>query len=273
MPEQTESLDSRVASRDASKITRVVAAARDVLAHHPNGLRFSELVRAVRLEVDFQNLANYIQWLPERNPELFTKPSRGLFMLTSNHVASLATVAEEVQPCIPAASASLSPGYNEASFYASFADYLVQELDECTRALVVGGNSLGSKWGTPDVIGVKLPRPRDMYKAPLEIVSVELKIVGDRELITAFGQACSYQLFSHKTYVVVPKTSKEAELDRLETLCQVFGIGLILIGKLDPANPEYSIRVRALRREPDSFYVNETLNTDLGDQLLGHSLA
>jgi hypothetical protein len=250
-----------------TKIERVVTEAKSILGTAPNGLRFSELLQSLRNKgLDYDSLETLVQWLPQRNPEIFSKPSRGLFVLTAN-VGKEASATSGV-PVVAQAVGSATDAAVEQKFYDS---YLMHDLDECTRAVAVGGNSLGGKWGTPDVIGVTLPRPRDIYKAPLEIVSAEIKVATGKELITAFGQACSYQLFSHKTYVVVPKSSNLAELDRLESLCQVFGIGLIVFDGETPSSPNYSIRVRASRRQPDSFYVNETLNHKLFDDLLGYT--
>jgi hypothetical protein len=56
-----------------------------------------------------------------------------------------------------------------------------------------GGNKFRDKWGTPDVIGKREPRRSDIVKAPTEIVSAEIK-ADTKDLITAFGQACSYKL-------------------------------------------------------------------------------
>ena len=47
-------------------------------------------------------------------------------------------------------------------------------------------------------------------------------------LITAFGQACAYRLFSHKSYIVVPTDSPEDDIGRLDTSGRIFGIGVIL---------------------------------------------
>ena len=60
--------------------------------------------------------------------------------------------------------------------------------------------------GPPDIVGIREPKKSDIVKFPTEIVSAEVKIdpVG---LITAFGQACAYRLFSHKSYIVVPDDS------------------------------------------------------------------
>jgi hypothetical protein len=47
-----------------------------------------------------------------------------------------------------------------------------------------------------------------------------------------------------------------ADLSRLEALCMLFGVGLVLF-KLDTKNPAFDIRVRAQKFNPDMFYVNE----------------
>ena len=74
--------------------------------------------------------------------------------------------------------------------------------------------------------------------------------------MVAFGQAVSYRLFSTKTYIAMPTTLTEEDLDRLESLCILFGIGLVLFD-LNKQTPQFSIRVRAQRFSPDMFYVNE----------------
>jgi hypothetical protein len=96
-------------------------------------------------------------------------------------------------------------------------------------------------------------------------VSAEVKIdpVG---LITAFGQACVYRLFSHKSYIVVPADSPEDDIARLDTLGRIFGIGLILFNAKDPQQPSFDIRVRASKHEPDMFYVNRCMRL-IEDQL------
>ncbi len=94
-----------------------------------------------------------------------------------------------------------------------------------------------------------------IIQAPVEIVSAEIK-TETSQLVTAFGQACAYNLFSHKTYLVIPKSSPEDEIARLDSLCQVFGIGLVLFNVRDPQIPAFEIRVRPRKGEPDQFYAN-----------------
>lgn len=153
----------------------------------------------------------------------------------------------------------------EQDFYEPFSEWLINELEECTRAISLGGNKFKDKWGTPDVIGVRESRRSDIIQAPTEIISVEIKL-DPGNLITAFGQACSYKLFSHKSYIAVPSNSSEDDITRLDALSRIFGIGLVIFNPLEPKNPDFSIRSRATREEPDMFYVNKYLKL-VEDQL------
>lgn len=130
------------------------------------------------------------------------------------------------------------------------------ELEECTNAIPVGGNVFKDKWGTPDVIGIKEAKRSNIIKPPTEIVAAEIKL-DMNGLITAFGQCCSYKLFSHRAYIVVPQNSTEEDISRLDALSRIFGIGLILFDASNPKEPGFSIRSRAARHEPDVFYVNK----------------
>src|ERR1035438_3063705 len=112
-----------------------------------------------------------------------------------------------------------------------------------------------SKWGTPDVVGIYKPLASNLIKFPLEIISAEIKI-DPQAPVVAFGQAVAYRLFSTKTYIAMPTTLAEQDKSRLESLCMLFGIGLVLF-ELNKNAPKFSIRGRAQRFSPDMFYVNE----------------
>ncbi len=75
-------------------------------------------------------------------------------------------------------------------------------------------------------------------------------------------------MFSHKSYIVVPADSPEDDLARLDTLARIFGVGLILFNAADPKTPNFDIRVRAAREEPDMFYVNRCMKL-IEDDLFG----
>jgi hypothetical protein len=111
---------------------------------------------------------------------------------------------------------------------------------------------------TPDVIGVRRSKASDVVQFPTEIISAEIKL-DSGQLITAFGQACAYKLFSHRSYLVIPAESSESDIARLDAICRIFGIGLILFENGQNQKTEFQIRVRAARHEPDMFYVNKNM--------------
>jgi len=143
----------------------------------------------------------------------------------------------------------------ESDFYAPFASYLKDELDEVTVVSSLGGAGLKSKFGTPDVVGTYKPLAGHLIKFPIEIVSAEIKIDPSAPVV-AFGQAVAYRLFSTKTYIAMPTALTEEDKGRLESLCMLFGVGLVLF-ELNKDAPAFSIRMRAQRFSPDMFYVNE----------------
>lgn len=72
--------------------------------------------------------------------------------------------------------------------------------------------------GTPDVIGTRKPKANDPLKFPIEIIAAELKSDGNASIV-AFGQACAYRLFAHRSCVVMPVALSAYDRDRLLTLC------------------------------------------------------
>jgi hypothetical protein len=67
---------------------------------------------------------------------------------------------------------------------------------------------------------------------------------------------------------VVPAASPEDDVARLDTLARIFGIGLILFDATNPKSPDFEIRVRAAKHEPDMFYVNRCMKL-VEDELFG----
>lgn len=219
----------------------------ELLKSNPNGLRYSELVRELHTifpNVPLKSLPASIWDLDVTRSTDVYKPSRGLFKFRFSG-----------EPAIEKTIEAIPQHVQEEDFYMPFANWLRDELGECSEAIALGANYLGKKWGTPDVIGVYKPSTRDVIKFQPEIISAEIKI-NPSEPIIAFGQAVAYRLFSSKVYLVEPNSLIPEDLDRIEALCILFGIGLILFD-LDPQNPRFQIRVRAQRYNPDMFYVNE----------------
>jgi hypothetical protein len=230
---------------------RIQSKAMEVLKGYPKGIQFSELVEEVRqrLPEETQNtIKKYVQDLAKDRQSEVDRPDWGLFLLKSfgepeerEEESAIARVGEK----------------EDSKFYESFADFL-EKQSECTKAVKVGGKVFGEKWTTPDVVGKYELSPRALIRSDTVIVSAEIKANTDpNQLITAFGQACAYKVFSHKVYVVIPHTAKDEFKRKLESLCSILGIGLALFDNAQPEKPNYVIKVKAQRTEPDLYYANK----------------
>jgi len=225
----------------------------EIIRNSPQGIRYSQLLKLIIESfpnVSSNTIRGVIWNLDATIPDEIYKADRGLFRHISFRETPVTTEEVTVTP------QRTATGIREEDFYDLFRDYLINDLEECTKAVSLGGNRFRDKWGTPDVIGIKKPRPSDIIKSEMVIVSAEIKI-DTNGLITAFGQACAYKLFSHKVYIVVPKNSSEEDKSRIEALCLIFGIGLIFFDSTNRENPSFEIRVRPAKHEPDMFYVNQ----------------
>lgn len=231
------------------------------------GIRYIDIVNKIKKddpETPTNTISGAIWNLDVLFPKDVIKPSKGLYFPATS-VSATGGVSGgvgnniTVKPPLPIGST-----IQELQFYQPLADYLKGELSEVVEAEALGGAGLGRKWGTPDVVGVYKPLASDRIKFDLEIVSAEIKIDA-QESVTAFGQAIAYRLFSAKVYVVMPNTIPKEDQNRLEALCMLFGVGLILFD-LNPAMPNFNTRVRAQRFAPDMFYVNV-----FADQLNRHN--
>lgn len=239
---------------------RICRTAFELLKKHPEGIRYAEFVRFI-LSADSslkQNTVHGTIWdLDRQFPDKVYKPSRGMFRLIQF---------QELIGIQPAdlLTRQVATKLKEEDFYPAFVQWLLNDVEECTEAISLGGNRFRDKWGTPDVIGKRESKRSDIIKAAVEVVSAEIKLEVN-QLVTAFGQACAYCLFSHKSYLVVPKQSPEEEIARLDALCQVFGIGLVLFDACNSQDPKFDIRVRPRKQEPDMFYVNKYMKFVEGD--------
>jgi hypothetical protein len=226
--------------------------ARSIIAANAGGIRYSQLVSRIldpNPETPINTIHGSVWNLDAVYPNEITKPSRGLYKSVSTENG-----ADAPKPDAPQITQS-GTKVRESDFYAPFAEWLKNDLDEVTEVAPLGGAGLKTKWGTPDVVGVYKPLASNLIKFPLELVSGEVKIDPTTPVV-AFGQAVAYRLFSAKTYIAMPSNITEEDLSRLEALCMLFGVGLVLFD-LDIQNPNFSIRVRAQRFSPDMFYVNE----------------
>lgn len=227
---------------------RVAVAAMDLIKSNPTGIRWAELRRGVIAALPDENtntIGGSLHHFRNHLPAGITRPDRGVYAMGDGNTSPEPT--------------HTPSKHRETDFYQPFADWLVGDLEEATRAEPIGGNGAGGKWGTPDVIGLYEARPSDPIKFTTEVVAAEIKI-DTQSLIVAFGQACAYKLFAHRVYIVVPRNSNPNDLKRLDALAGVVGIGLVRFNPDDPENPEFQVMVRAAKHEPDYFYTNDVLS-------------
>jgi len=244
----------------ATQREKIIKKAREILDNSPKGIRYLELVRRIHEECPeinintiHGNIWNLKREIDRKEIKDILKPEKGLYILKKYFKEDeLLKEKEEVEKI------------KEEDFYQPFADYLVNDLEECTKAIPLGRNIFQDRWGTPDVFGIYKFSETEPIRPSIEIVSAEIKS-DTSQLITSFGQASSYKLFSHKVYLVIPQDALQQDIGRLESLCLKFGIGLILFDRNDKENPKFKILTRPTKSEPDYFYVNKYLKL-LGDE-------
>ncbi|PTQ12163.1 hypothetical protein CLG96_06295 [Sphingomonas oleivorans] len=238
--------------------------ARATLEAHPGGMRWADILKIIHAN-DPETPANSIQGALHilfQTADDIVKIARGTYQLAKfvDADAADAMAAEEAIASAPVdadISGTASGPVAEQDFYASFAKWL-EENDEATVAGSLGGSSLGGKWGTPDVMGVLKPRAQDMFKFEPQIVTAEIKATPSQPVV-AFGQAVAYRLFSHKSYIVVPRTTTSDDMNRLKSLCSIHGVGLVVF-TLNKDEPDYNVIVLPALASPDMFYVNSMLD-------------
>lgn len=240
---------------------QIMEMALSVIGDHPQGIRWSDLLRAVVVNAPGtpqNSIHGAIHILLKTKSTEIIKVARGTYRLSKFIEAEEqpSVLVAEVQVPVNDGSTSQSD-ITEQNFYKSFADWLI-ENDEVTEAVSLGGNVLGGKWGTPDVIGVLKPRAQDIFKFVPQIISAEIK-VNPGQPVVAFGQAVAYRLFSHKSYIVIPNSTASEDVNRLKSLCSIHGVGLVIFS-LNRDNPDYTVIVLPKNADPDMFYVNYMLD-------------
>jgi hypothetical protein len=234
------------------KITENIRSiAYDLLKKHPEGMTHAELclkIHDVKPDLNLGTVTTAICNLTVTDSQRFYKPAKGLFRLLE--FKDLIPEYKAVEP----ASVSSTVSHGDALF-PLFAAWLTDELEEVTHAIVLGGDAFMDEWGTPDVIGKFESRNSDLIKGPTIIVSASIGTT-PASWVTTFGQACAYKLFSHKSYLVISSQTPVDHLVRMQSLCQIFGVGLATFDRLNPIQPEFKLFVRATKHEPDLFYTN-----------------
>ena len=160
----------------ASKRERMQQKALELLESAPQGIRYSELIRAVQAATGEKvNTVHGAVWDMEKaHGAAITKPSKGLFLAMKFAAQASPTTGPASTAPQPVSTVSSPPsvaGVQESDLYEPFADYLMNDLEECTKAIPLGGNIFKDKWGTPDVIGKYEAQRSDIIKPPTEIVA------------------------------------------------------------------------------------------------------
>jgi len=234
---------------------KIIKQAREILENSPKGIRYADLIRGisealpdVKINTIHGTIWEFKQKIDKGEVKDVIRPEKGLYILRKYlKEKEFGAIEHEEETKI-----------KEEDFYKLFADYLINDLEECTKAVALGGNRFQDRWGTPDVIGTYRILGIGHIQPPIEVISAEIK-TDINQLITAFGQVCSYKLFSHKVYLVIPKDARGTDIKRIESLCLKFGVGLILFDRNNKENTEFEILTRAAKSEPDYFYLNKYL--------------
>ncbi|HEY5125347.1 MAG TPA: hypothetical protein VIK14_16575 [Ignavibacteria bacterium] len=240
--------------------------ATEILKRKPVSLGFTELTKAVDKELPgISSYAVISTWHPDKINDKVFKPKRGLFKYNFGKDDKFFTDEEEDTDFIPNEPdkkeiTKKNKKFIEKDFYIPIAEYL-KKLGDCDKAESLGGSSdKKKKWYTPDVLGIRKSDITANIKFEPEIVSVEVKI-DTSDAIKAFGQAISYRLFSAKVYLFEPHSFiDKPEFKRIESLCLLFGIGLILFNDKSNRKPDWEIRARAQRAIPDLTWSNKFLD-------------
>ncbi len=252
-------------TKETSK-SKIIAVTEEVLSlkQYSNGLRWGNLFPLVEEKLKDSEIPRNTIWgvvstILKTDPDKFinkAKPGEKYTIYAINDAKKSSTKKKVSK----ASKSETAPKYPEKEYYQPFANYLMNgESDahpECTTAIPLGGSKFGKKWGTPDVIGVFRAQKNEVVDFPSEIISVEIKNTSS-SLVTAFGQACAYRLFSHKTYLVTPNSGDTVHIERL---CQIFGIGLVYFDPSKTPNESmFSLKLPAQKHSPDMFYVNQKI--------------
>lgn len=110
--------------------------AKEIIGRTPGGIRYSTLHKQITSEHP-ETPANTVHGAMFELDKVFSgqivKPSRGLFTLVSGSSRN-----ESTSPSVKVA----GPTARESDYYASFAEWLKNELEEATEAIDLGGSGL-----------------------------------------------------------------------------------------------------------------------------------
>ncbi|MBI3271619.1 MAG: hypothetical protein HYZ53_21695 [Planctomycetes bacterium] len=143
---------------------KIITIALEQLKKHPDGIRYTDLVSLVQAtdpSLNKNTIHGTVWDLAIRLPDKVYKPSRGLFRLVEFREKDTDQLKAALVP-------KPAKKTKEEDFYSSFADWLVNDLEDCTKAIPLGGNRFRDRWGTPDVVGKRESKKSDILQAPGE---------------------------------------------------------------------------------------------------------
>jgi hypothetical protein len=221
--------------KEKSKRGMIRKKALEILKKYPDGIRYSDLVKTLQKfypQIKVNTIHGSIWNLDKIYPDMVSKPKRGIFKLKEAR---------------------------EEDFYQKFADFLIKK-GICTQCKPYGSSRQGNKWENPDVIGVD--QKQNAYNSKHIIISGELKTNSDwGSIIQGLGQAVSYRLFSHKTYLAIPKSISREDQRKIETLCANLDIGLVLFDETTPNDPKFEIRLEVKNlNDPDTLIYKQRIS-------------
>ncbi len=245
-----------VESRDKGITKNIRDKAYEFIQNSPDGIRYSELVAKIRNEFPKYKegtIAVQVTDLPSSTDygRSIERVDRGIYKPKS---------AGSSGKVISASGTTRTAVRNEEKFYAEFARFVRDDLVECTHAVKYGNNRLQNdkKWFNPDIVGFYHAGLAGTYQRAPDIVTGELKTsTAYKDAIEGFAQAAAYRLFSHKSYLALPKEMSSDDIDVVESLCIQFGLGFVLFNRRDPQNAQFTLRNRALWHEPNIAYLNK----------------
>ena len=108
-----------------------------------------------------------------------------------------------------------------------FAEWLEQELQDVSQAMMPSSNLFNGLCVTPTVLGLAETRPSGSEAPVPGIVSAQIESQAGGH-IDAFAHACAARLYARRSYLVVSKGKRLEEHMHLHALCTLFGLGLVL---------------------------------------------
>lgn len=123
-----------------TKREKIVKEAIAILKNLPQGIRYSRFIpqlHAALPEIPVNTIHGVIWNLEVKEAKHVFKPARGMYL----H-AKYRDTTEVVEP---KPESTAKEKIQERTFYRPFGDWLVNELEECTKAIPVGGNAFKDK--------------------------------------------------------------------------------------------------------------------------------